>query len=245
VILAQVDRLVKTYHVGNVPVRALRGVDLSIRRGEFLAIMGHSGSGKSTLLNILGCLDRPTAGTYILGEQDVSRLTDDQLSEIRARRIGFVFQQFNLIPQLTVLENLEVPLYYLGVARRTRRQRAERIAGQMGLADRVHHRPMELSGGQQQRVAVGRSLVNSPLMLLADEPTGNLDSTTSESILDILEELHEQQGMTIIMVTHEQHVAARSGRIVHIHDGVIVNGEQAAAAPAGDKEQNAADGSTP
>ncbi len=223
-ILAEVKNLQKTYQVGDVPVPALAGVSLSISRGEFVAIMGHSGSGKSTLLNLLGCLDRPTAGSYVLGGEDVSKLSDDQLSEIRARRIGFIFQQFNLITQLTVAENLEVPLYYLGVPRGDRRRRAMVVAAQMGLTDRIQHRPMELSGGQQQRVAVGRALVNNPLMLLADEPTGNLDSTTTESILDILEELHAV-GMTIVMVTHEDNVAARASRIVTLTDGRITKEE--------------------
>ncbi len=205
----------------DVEVHALRGVSLVFQRGEYVAICGHSGSGKSTMMNLIGCLDRPTSGQYLLGGQDVSRLDDDQLSEIRGQRLGFVFQNFNLIPQLTVLENLEVPLFYQGVAPHVRRERSMRLIERVGLEERIHHRPMELSGGQQQRVAIARALVNDPLLLLADEPTGNLDTATGDMILQVFDELH-REGKTIIMVTHEPDVAARCRRVVTLRDGRII-----------------------
>ena len=217
VILQDVE---KTYYVGRGQVRALRGMSLAIREGQYVAVMGPSGSGKSTLLNLLGCLDRPTAGSYHLGGQDVSRMDDNELSDVRNQRIGFVFQSFNLIPQLTVLGNIEVPLFYRGLPRAERHRRSRELADRVGLGDRISHRPTELSGGQQQRVACARALANAPLILLADEPTGNLDTETSAEILDLLDELHAG-GCTIIMVTHERDVAARAERAIHLRDGQV------------------------
>ena len=214
----------KIYPVGQEGVHALNDVNFTITEGEYVAVMGPSGSGKSTLLNLLGCLDRPTSGEYRLGGQDVSRLSDDQLSLIRGLKIGFVFQSFNLIPRLTVLANIEVPLFYQGVPRAHRHARSRELARQAGLADRIHHRPAELSGGQQQRVAMARALANDPLLLLADEPTGNLDSHTSEEILGLFDNLWES-GSTIIMVTHEQNVVARAHRIISLKDGRIDSDE--------------------
>jgi putative ABC transport system ATP-binding protein len=202
------------------PVYALAGVNLAIPRGQYLAIMGPSGSGKSTLMNILGCLDRPTKGRFLLDGQDVAGFNDNELSQVRGERLGFVFQAFNLIPQLTVAANVEVPLFYQGVSPAKRRQRALEAIERVELGDRGHHRPAELSGGQQQRVAVARALVNKPSLLLADEPTGNLDSATGESILSLFDELH-QQGLTVIMVTHDDLVAKRCERIIHLKDGLI------------------------
>jgi putative ABC transport system ATP-binding protein len=204
-----------------VQVPALRGLDLSIEPGEYIAVCGHSGSGKSTLMNILGCLDCPTTGRYFLDERDISQLTDDELSDIRSRKIGFVFQNFNLIPQLNVLENLEVPLFYQGVPRRRRALRAQELVETVGLQDREHHRPMELSGGQQQRVAIARALINDPVIILADEPTGNLDTATGQVILEIFDRLHDQ-GKTVIMITHEADVAARTQRIIVLRDGLVI-----------------------
>jgi putative ABC transport system ATP-binding protein len=206
--------------MGDSVVRALDGVDITIRRGEYWAIMGPSGSGKSTLLNILGCLDKPTAGDYLLGEYNVSQMTDDELSETRGEQLGFVFQSFHLIPQLTVLENVEVPLFYQGVPSAESRERAIKLLTKVGLGDRFHHRPTELSGGQQQRVAVARALVNDPLVLLADEPTGNLDSRTSEDILRLFEELHAQ-GRTIILVTHDPAIASHATWVLRMKDGRV------------------------
>ena len=201
-------------------VYALRGVDLEVPVGDYVAIMGASGSGKSTMLNLLGCLDRPTYGKIWLGKDDVSVLDDDRLSEIRASRIGFVFQSYNLIQQLTVIENIEVPLFYQRNASLRSRQRCVELATMVGLGERLNHRPTQLSGGQQQRVAIARSLVNDPYFILADEPTGNLDSKTTAEILDLLDKLNKQ-GRTIILVTHEDDVGARSKRIVRLRDGMI------------------------
>jgi len=212
----------KTYHMGAVEVHALREVDMVFTEGEYIAIMGHSGSGKSTMLNLLGCLDQPTGGTYLLGGVDVSALDDDQLSEIRSRKIGFIFQSYNLIPQLTVLENIEVPLYYQGWSERDSAERARELALSVGLEERIGHRPTELSGGQQQRVAIARALVSDPLIMLADEPTGNLDSGTGHEILELLDAFHDA-GKSIIMVTHEDGVAEHADRIVHLADGRILN----------------------
>ena len=233
-IVAELAGVERTYRLGDVDVRALAGVDLTFEEGDYAAIMGPSGSGKSTLLNLLGCLDRPTTGTYRLGGTDVSTLSDDALSDVRNRRLGFVFQSYNLIPQLDVLENIEVPLFYAGTSDREARARAVHLADRMGLSDRRHHRPSQLSGGQQQRVAIARSLANDPLLLLADEPTGNLDSKTGEEILGLLDELHAS-GKTLLIVTHDPGVAARAERVVHMRDGRVeridVNRRPARSAP--------------
>src|SRR5215213_149103 len=214
-LVAAVQNLSKIYRKPgtNVEVAALRSINLDFLEGEYTAIMGASGSGKSTLMNILGCLDQPTSGAYILGGLDVSELPDDQLSEIRSQRIGFIFQNFNLIQQLTVLENLEVPMFYLGIPPHERRRRAIAIAEKVGLAQRLDHRPMQLSGGQQQRVCIARGLVNDPLILLADEPTGALDSKTGQQILELFDEL-VASGRTIILVTHDPHVGQRAHRVI-------------------------------
>jgi len=219
--LVHLENLWKIYPVGP-GVAALCDVTIRIEQGQYVAIMGPSGSGKSTLLNILGCLDRPTRGRYILGGDDVSNMNDDQLSDARGRKIGFVFQSFNLIPQLTILQNIEVPLFYQGVPRHSRHPRSRRLAEMVGLGDRMLHRPRELSGGQQQRVAIARALANEPLILLADEPTGNLDSTTSSEILDLFDDLH-RRGRTVLMVTHEDDVAARAQRVIRLHDGRVAS----------------------
>jgi len=212
----------KTYYKpdGGVLVDALDGVNLQIRAGEYIAVMGASGSGKSTLMNILGCLDCATAGTYLLDGRDVSTMDDDELSRVRREKIGFVFQAFNLISELNSIENVEVPLFYQGVPRAERRQRAMRCVEKVGLADRASHRPKELSGGEQQRVAIARALVNNPAVIMADEPTGNLDSKTGAAILDLLTELHEQ-GMTIIVVTHDDRIADRCERVIRLADGLV------------------------
>ncbi len=225
--LAYVRDLWKVYRMGPVEVPALRGVSLTFEPGDYVAVMGPSGSGKSTLLNLLGCLDRPTSGQYILGGEDISTLSDDALSELRSQKLGFVFQSYNLIPQLTLIENIEVPLFYQGLPRQDRHRIASRFAERVGLGDRLHHRPAELSGGQQQRVAIARALVNDPLLILADEPTGNLDTQTQVEILGLLGELN-QAGKTIIMVTHEEDVAARTHRRVHLRDGQVVDGAESA-----------------
>ncbi len=220
--LIQLENVRRTYQMGSAQVHALAGVTISFQRGDFWAIMGASGSGKSTMLNLLGCLDRPTSGLYLFDGQDVSRKDDDGLSEIRLQRIGFIFQSFNLIPQLSVRENIELPLYYQGVPTLESAQRAEQLAERVGLADRLQHRPSELSGGQQQRVAIARALANEPRILLADEPTGNLDTSTSAQIMEFLQELN-QQGMTVIMVTHEAEIAAFASSRLHMRDGIIDN----------------------
>jgi putative ABC transport system ATP-binding protein len=206
--------------MGSQTVHALAGVSHIFREGSFWAIMGPSGSGKSTMLNMLGCLDRPTAGQYILDDQDVSSMTDDDLSEVRLQRIGFIFQSFNLIPQLTVRENIELPLYYMGIEVHEAAARAEKSATLVALEHRLDHRPSELSGGQQQRVAIARSLVNDPTILLADEPTGNLDSVTGEQIMSLLTDLNNE-GRTVIMVTHEPDIAAHAHHQLHMRDGRI------------------------
>jgi len=215
-----VEDLCKNYQLGALQVEALRGLDLSIESGEYLAIMGPSGSGKSTLLNLLGCLDRPTSGHYWLGDMDVASLDDDELSSIRGARIGFIFQSYNLIAQLNVIENIEVPMFYQGLSERESARRAADLAEMVGLGDRLTHRPAELSGGQQQRVAIARALANDPLIILADEPTGNLDTASGQEILNILDGLH-RRGRTLVVVTHDEHVAARTKRVVHLLDGRV------------------------
>lgn len=222
--IVELKSAVKEYVNGALRVTAMRGIDLRIDRGEYAVIMGASGSGKSTCLNILGCLDRLTEGSYLLGGEDVSRLDDDELSEIRSKRLGFIFQSYNLIPQLNVIENIQVPLFYQGVPESQARDAAEKLADRMGLSSRLEHKPMELSGGQQQRVAIARSLVCDPLLMLADEPTGNLDSKTGHEILELLDELHAE-GKTIVMVTHDDNIADRAQRVVRFRDGEIISND--------------------
>ena len=217
---ARLIDITKHYVLKSETVRALRGVSFDVPAGDFVAIMGPSGSGKSTLLNLLGCLDRPTSGQFYLGDDDVSQMNDDQLSHIRASRIGFVFQSYNLIQQLTVVENIEVPLYYQGLGGAQAHRRCRELAEMVGLGERLAHRPTQLSGGQQQRVAIARSLVNDPYFILADEATGNLDSVTTDEILHLFQRLNDE-GRTIIMVTHEDEVAAHAKRIVRLRDGLL------------------------
>ena len=214
----------KEYVNGSLRVKALREIDLQIFPGEYAVIMGASGSGKSTLLNLLGCLDHLSAGDYLLGGDNISQFSDDELSDIRSRRIGFIFQSYNLIPQLNVLENIEVPLFYQGVPEIEARERAAMLAERMGLTDRLRHKPMELSGGQQQRVAIARSLVCDPILMLADEPTGNLDSKTGHEILELIDELNAE-GKTIVMVTHDDGIAHRAQRVVCFRDGEIISND--------------------
>ena len=216
----KLDKIVKNYKVGTQIVRALRSVSLTIYKGEYVAIMGASGSGKSTMMNVIGCLDTPTSGTYILSNSDVSHLTDDELAEIRNKEIGFVFQTFNLLPRNTALENVMLPLVYAGIKKQERIQKAEKILAEVGLSDRIEHKPNELSGGQRQRVAVARALVNNPSILLADEPTGNLDSKISEEIMQLFAEIH-RKGNTLIVVTHEESIALHAHRIIRLKDGEI------------------------
>jgi len=214
------ENLCKVYNIGSFEVFALRDLDLTVEQGEYMAIMGPSGSGKSTLLNVIGCLDTPSSGTYRLGDEDVSELADDKLSTIRGARIGFIFQSYNLIAQLNVIENIEVPMYYQGFPENQSAERAEELANAVGLGDRLRHRPCELSGGQQQRAAIARALANDPLMILADEPTGNLDSESGSEILLLLDRLH-QQGKTLIIVTHDDGIAERAERVVYLLDGRV------------------------
>ena len=216
------DQVTKTYTLGSVRVTALDRVDLSIAKGEMIAVMGVSGSGKSTLMNIIGCLDVPTAGSYFLDGQDVGTLSDNRLAYIRNRKVGFVFQTYNLLPRLSALANVELPLLY-GRRRRNRRQRARQALERVGLGDRMRHKPAELSGGQQQRVGIARALVRDPDVLLADEPTGNLDSRSSQEIIDILSNLNRKEGITVVIVTHNPEIAARTGRIIEMLDGRIVD----------------------
>lgn len=218
--VVELEDVTKVYQIGSTQVHALRGVTLSLAEGSFWAIMGPSGSGKSTMLNLLGCLDRPTSGRYVLDGHDVAALDDNALSDLRLRCLGFIFQSFNLIAQLTVRENIELPLYYLDWAPHVSAARAEEMAARVGLADRLNHRPSELSGGQQQRVAIARALATDPSILLADEPTGNLDSVTGEQIMTLLTDLN-RQGKTIIMVTHEADIAAHATNRLHMRDGRI------------------------
>ncbi len=221
-LVIQIRDLIRTYEMGVETVQALRGVSLEIRRNEYVAIMGPSGSGKSTLMNLIGCLDTPSRGEYWLNGQEVSRMPDDALARVRNREIGFVFQTFNLLPRASALANVELPLVYAGISARQRHDRAKAALTRVGLGNRMDHRPNELSGGQRQRVAIARALVNEPAILLADEPTGNLDSTTSEEIMRVFETL-QQQGQTIIMVTHEAEIAAHAQRVVLLRDGRVAS----------------------
>ena len=218
------EQLCKNYQLGTHQLRVLREINLTINSGEYVAIMGPSGSGKSTLLNMIGCLDRPSSGDYRLGGQSVAQLDDDELSMIRGARIGFVFQSFNLIAQLNVVENIEIPMYYQGFSERASAERASELATMVGLGDRLEHRPSELSGGQQQRVAIARALGNDPLIILADEPTGNLDSESGSDILTILDRLHDE-GKTLIVVTHDEHIATCAQRVIRLFDGYIAKEE--------------------
>jgi putative ABC transport system ATP-binding protein len=226
----RVQDLYKTYRMGDIEVPALRGINLTIDRGEFVAIMGSSGSGKSTLMNILGCLDRPTSGSYFLEGQEVGALSPDAWAQIRNRKIGFVFQSFNLLARTSALENVELPLMYNGLSVRDRTQRAREVLTLVGLGERLNHMPNQLSGGQQQRVAIARSLINRPSLILADEPTGNLDSQTSEEIMELLRNLN-REGLTVILVTHEPDIAAHADRQIHFKDGRIVADHLTTAAP--------------
>ena len=216
----KIRNIIRDFKLGQEIVNVLKGIDLDIERGEYVAIMGPSGSGKSTLMNIIGCLDTATAGTYILNGKDVSKMSDDELAEIRNKEIGFVFQTFNLLPRTTALDNVALPMVYAGFSKSERTKRAIEVLNDVGLSDRMDHKPNQLSGGQRQRVAVGRALINKPSIILADEPTGNLDSKTSLEILNLFEDIHKA-GNTVIVVTHEEDVAARAKRIIRLIDGMI------------------------
>ena len=218
--IIRLEKISRFYQVGSEVVKALQEVDISINKNEFVAMMGPSGSGKSTLMNVLGCLDTPTSGHYFLNDMDVSKMSDNDLAEVRNKEIGFVFQTFNLLPRSTALENVMLPLIYAGVSKQERIRRAEETLASVQLADRMHHKPNELSGGQRQRVAIARALVNKPSLILADEPTGNLDSKTSVEIITLLEEIH-QMGNTIVLVTHEEDIAEHAYRIIRLRDGIV------------------------
>ena len=222
--MLKIKEIKKIYQMGKVKVEALRGISFYIDKGEFVAIMGPSGSGKSTLMHIIGCLDQPTEGNFIIGGKDVSKLNDDKLAEIRNKSIGFVFQQFNLLSRTSILHNVEIPLIYAGFKTKRRREMAKQALESVGLGDRVKHKPNEISGGEKQRAAIARALVNNPLIILADEPTGNLDTKTGEEIMKIFYKLH-QQGNTVIMVTHEAEIARHARRIIHLRDGLIEKDE--------------------
>ena len=223
--LIKISALKRNFVLGSETIYVLKGIDLEINKGEYVALMGPSGSGKSTLMNLLGCLDTPTSGTYILNGKDVSKMHDDELAEIRNKEIGFVFQTFNLMPRTTALDNVALPMVYAGYSKSERNVRATEVLTQVGLADRMDHKPNELSGGQRQRVAVGRALVNKPSIILADEPTGNLDSKTSEEIMALFGEIHKN-GNTVILVTHEEEIAAYAHRIIRLRDGIIEKDER-------------------
>jgi len=218
--IVTLQKITKSYQLGSTRLQVLHGVDLTFAKGQYSAIMGPSGSGKSTLLNLLGCLDRPTQGHYYLGDEDVSKMSDDELSRIRGSRIGFIFQSYNLISQLNVIENIQVPMFYQGQPENDSRHKALELAEMVGLSERVRHRPFELSGGQQQRVAIARALANDPFIILADEPTGNLDSESGSEILALLDNLH-RQGTTLVVVTHDAKIALRAQRCIHLLDGRI------------------------
>jgi len=218
--IIKIRNIIRDFKLGQETVHVLKGIDLDIERGEYVAIMGPSGSGKSTLMNILGCLDTPTAGQYILNGKDVSKMSDDELADIRNTEIGFVFQTFNLLPRTTALDNVALPMIYAGASKNDRIKRAQEVLTNVGLSDRMDHKPNQLSGGQRQRVALGRALINKPSIILADEPTGNLDSKTSLEIMELFDAIHES-GNTVIMVTHEEDIAARAHRIIRLIDGMI------------------------
>jgi putative ABC transport system ATP-binding protein len=224
-IVISTQKLKKAYHMGHVEVHALNGVNIEIHKGELVAIMGPSGSGKSTLMNILGCLDLPSEGSYVLDGEQVSKMHDDQLANIRNRKVGFVFQSFNLLPRESAIDNVELPLSYSGITR-GRRVKAREALEKVGLADRMNHKPTELSGGQQQRVAIARALVNDPAILLADEPTGNLDSKSGKEIMDLILDLNKSRGMTVIIVTHDPKIAAETQRVIQLQDGQVVEALQ-------------------
>ncbi|WP_410004649.1 ABC transporter ATP-binding protein [Aequorivita nionensis] len=219
-LVIKIRNITRDFPLGNEVVKVLKGIDLDIERGEYVALMGPSGSGKSTLMNLLGCLDTPTSGTYELNGSNVSNMTDDELAEIRNKEIGFVFQTFNLLPRTTALENVALPMIYAGASKSERTERAKQVLTDVGLADRMDHKPNQLSGGQRQRVAVGRALVNHPSIILADEPTGNLDSKTSDEIMNLFNEIHKA-GNTVILVTHEEEIAENAHRIIRLRDGVV------------------------
>jgi len=240
--LIELQDIHKTYYLGEIAVPVLKGVSMTVASGELVALMGASGSGKSTLMNILGCLDRPTSGAYRLEGQEISHLSPDRRARLRNRKLGFVFQNFNLLPRSSALENVAMPLIYTSdhLSDRESRRRAEEMLLRVGLGDRLDHEPSQLSGGQQQRVAIARALVNRPSILFADEPTGNLDSRTSEEVLSMFRRLNEEDGITIIIVTHDPQVAGHAGRLIHIHDGVIVNGAfSGSKTPPDDAQQSA------
>lgn len=229
--IIQITDLKRDFALGNQIVKVLKGINLNVNKNEYVALMGPSGSGKSTLMNLIGCLDTPTSGEYILNNKDVSKLTDDELAEIRNQEIGFVFQTFNLLPRSTALDNVSLPLVYAGLDKSSRDRRATEVLNQVGLSDRMDHRPNQLSGGQRQRVAVARALVNKPSIILADEPTGNLDSKTSVEIMKLFDEIH-RNGNTIIVVTHEEDIAAHAERIIRLTDGLITSDEKVVKAQA-------------
>jgi len=218
--ILHLENIIKSYYLGKQELPVLKGINMDILKNDYVALMGPSGSGKSTLMNILGCLDSPTGGKYILNGKDVSSMSDNELAAVRNKEIGFVFQQFNLLPRLSALENVALPLVYAGVAKKQRQERAEAVLAKVNLQDRMHHKPNELSGGQCQRVAIARALINNPSIILADEPTGNLDSKTSHEIMQILGKIHEE-GNTVILVTHEEDISLFSHRIIRMRDGVI------------------------
>jgi putative ABC transport system ATP-binding protein len=218
--IIKIRNIIRDFQLGQETVHVLKGIDLDIEKGEYVAIMGPSGSGKSTLMNLIGCLDTPTAGSYVLNGKDVSQMSDDELADIRNKEIGFVFQTFNLLPRTTALDNVALPMVYAGASKKDRTERAIKVLADVGLSDRMDHRPNQLSGGQRQRVAVGRALVNKPSIILADEPTGNLDSKTGVEIMNLLEDIHKA-GNTIIVVTHEEEIASHAQRVIRLRDGMI------------------------
>ncbi len=221
----KIRNITRDFHLGQEIVKVLKGIDIDIEKGEYVAFMGPSGSGKSTLMNLLGCLDTPTSGEYILNGKDVSKMSDDELAEVRNKEIGFVFQTFNLLPRTTALDNVALPMVYAGATKSERKERAEKVLTDVGLADRMDHKPNQLSGGQRQRVAVGRALVNHPSIILADEPTGNLDSKTSVEIMNLFDEIHAA-GNTVILVTHEEDIAEHAHRIIRLRDGIVESDER-------------------